>query len=160
FLRGIADGGAPAPLPAAWSTAHVVVILAALILVLAQAVPLRPRRISLAHGTLRVNARALAGGVPGAHGLATRPAVQWVLGESGAGKSVLLQAWAAQLPGAILASQDPDEALPPALSATDLARVGGPAFSDLLGRLDDPRMQRRLRDPFTPVSAFSRGERQ
>jgi ABC-type multidrug transport system ATPase subunit len=160
FLRGITDGGIPAPLPFAWSTAHVVVILAALILVLAQAIPLRPRRISLAQGTLRVNARVLAVGVPGAHGLATRPAVQWVLGESGAGKSMLLQAWAAEVPGAVLAPQDPDEALPGPLSATDLAGLGGAALSDLLGRLEDPRMQRRLLDPFTPVSAFSRGERQ
>jgi len=160
FLRGITEGGVPSPLPSAWSTAHVVVIAAALILVLAQAMPLRPRRISLAHGALRVNARVLASGVPAAHGLATRPAVQWVLGESGAGKSMLLQAWASELPDAVLAPQDPDEALPAALSATDLGEIGGPALSDLLGRLEDPRMQRRLFDPFTPVSSFSRGERQ
>ena len=160
FLRGITEGGIPAPLPTTWSTAHVMVISAALILVLAQAIPLRPRRISLTRGTLRVNSRVLANGVPGAHGLATRPAVQWVLGESGAGKTMLLQAWAAQLPRAALATQDPDEALPAALSANDLAQAGGPALSDLLGRLEDPRMQRRLFDPFTPVSSFSRGERQ
>jgi ABC-type cobalamin/Fe3+-siderophores transport system ATPase subunit len=160
FLRGIADGGIPAPLPSAWGTAHVVVIAAALILVLAQAMPLRPRRVTLANGTLRVNARVLASGVPAAHGVATRPAVQWVLGESGVGKSMLLQAWAAQLPDSVLAPQDPDEALPAPLSATDLGAIGGPLLSDLLGRLQDPRMQRRLADPFTPVSSFSRGERQ
>src|SRR5262249_17045816 len=107
FLRGIAEGGIPPPLPAAWGTAHVAVIASALILVLGQALPMRPRRIALSHGTLRVNARVLATGVPGAHGLATRPAVQWVLGESGAGKSILLQAWAAQLHDSVLAPQDP-----------------------------------------------------
>src|SRR5207253_11464816 len=31
---------------------------------------------------------------------------------------------------------------------------------DLLGRVDDDRIRRRLFDPFTPVSAYSRGERQ
>ncbi|MCA1826629.1 MAG: hypothetical protein LC689_06775 [Myxococcales bacterium] len=160
FLRGITEGGVPSPLPPAWSAAHLVVIAAALMLVLAQTIPLRPRRISLAQGTLRVNSRVLASGVPAAHGLATRPAVQWVLGESGAGKSMLLQAWASQLRDSVLAPQDPDEALPGALSATDLGEAGGPALSDLLGRLEDPRMQRRLSDPFTPVSTFSRGERQ
>ena len=108
FLRGISEGGAPAPMPAAWSAAHVAVILAALALVMAQAIPLRPRRLALADGALRVNSRVLARGVPSALGLAARPSVQWVLGESGAGKSLLLQAWAAQLPAAVRVPQDPD----------------------------------------------------
>ena len=164
FLRGLGDDGAPAPFPLNWSVAHVVIIVAALLLVLAQALPLRARRISLSDMTLRVNRTTIARGVPGAFALAARPAAQWVLGESGAGKSMLLSAWREQLPDAVLVPQDPDDALPASLSAADLARLGGERFSkavsDLLGRFDDPRLQRRLADPFTPVAAFSRGERQ
>lgn len=159
FLRGIGPDGTPAALPGAWSIAHLLVVLAALVLVLAQAVPLRQRRISLSQRTLRVNGQVLAREVPGAQGVAPRPAVQWVLGLSGAGKSMLLEAWAAQLGRAALAPQDPDQALPGVLSATDVAFANG-AVSDLLGRLDDRRVQERLADPFTPLAAFSRGERQ
>jgi ABC-type multidrug transport system ATPase subunit len=93
--------------------------------------------------------------------------VQWVLGSSGSGKSTLLHAWAAQLPNAVLIPQDPDDALPGALSGLDLARLARDAHPrgervlwDLLGRADDDRIRRRLLDPFTPVSSFSRGERQ
>src|SRR6185437_2985085 len=107
---------------------------------------------------------ALARGVAGAHGLSPRPALQWVLGPSGAGKTLLLRAWAAQLPDALLVPQDLDEALPAALSAADVAAMAPPqesrALWDLLGRVDDHHVRGRLLDPFTSVSTFSRGERQ
>src|SRR5262249_59328149 len=70
-------------------------------------------------------------------------------------------------PDALLVPQDPDQALPGVLSATDLAALargakprGDRLLWDLLGRLDDQRLRRRLADPFTPVATFSRGERQ
>ena len=109
----------------------------------------------------------LARGVASAHGLAPRPALQWLLGPSGSGKSTLLRAWAAQLPRAVLVPQDPDEALPPAFSSTDVARVARSGHAradrvlwDLLGRLGDGPVRRRLFDPFTSVADLSRGERQ
>ena len=167
FLRGLTAGGAPSPLPPSWQGAHVIMVLASLLLLLAQSLP-RPRaRAALRSGVLRLGSEVLARGVASAHGLAPRPALQWGLGDSGSGKSTLLRAWSAQLSGAVLVPQDPDDALPAALSATDLARVarrGGPrgdrVLWDLLGRLGDDRSRRRLSDPFTHVSAFSRGERQ
>ena len=167
FLRGLTAGGAPSPLPPSWQGAHVIMVLASLLLLLAQSLP-RPRaRAALRSGVLRLGSEVLARGVASAHGLAPRPALQWVLGDSGSGKSTLLRAWSAQLSGAVLVPQDPDDALPAALSATDLARVarrGGPrgdrVLWDLLGRLGDDRSRRRLSDPFTHLSAFSRGERQ
>ena len=114
-----------------------------------------------------MGARELARGVTSAHGIAVRPALQWVLGPSGAGKSTLLQAWAAELPRAVRVPQDPDEALPRSFSVTDVARLGRSRQAhadrvlwDLLGRLGDAALRRRLFDPFTPVSALSRGERQ
>ncbi len=167
FLRGISDDGAPAPLLPAWGTAHVLIVLAALVVVLAQAFPGRLRRIALKDGALSIAGSVLARGVTSAHGLAPRPALQWVLGASGSGKSTLLAAWAAQLRNAVVVPQDPDEALPASLSGTDLARLAQRAHPrgervvwDLLGRLDDQRIRRRLFDPFTSVSKFSRGERQ
>jgi energy-coupling factor transporter ATP-binding protein EcfA2 len=100
-------------------------------------------------------------------GLPPRPSLQWVLGTSGSGKSSLLKAWSGQLENAILVPQDPDEALPFALCGTDVARLaskgstrGDRVLWDLLGRLEDRRLQRSLFDPFTPVSSLSRGERQ
>src|SRR5205823_4417955 len=101
------------------------------------------------------------------HGLPPRPSLQWVLGSSGSGKSTLLKAWSRELRNAMLVPQDPDEALPAPLSGTDIGRLAGKASArgdrvlwDLLGRLDDRRLQRSLFDPFTPVSSLSRGERQ
>jgi NitT/TauT family transport system ATP-binding protein len=164
FLRGIGPDGAPAALAASWSSAHVAVVAAAMLLVLAQAFPRGQRRASLRDGVLHLGNAALARGVAGAHGLSPRPALQWVLGPSGAGKTLLLRAWAAQLPDALLVPQDPDEALPAALSATDVASMAPPQQArtlwDLLGRVDDDHIRSRLLDPFTSVSAFSRGERQ
>lgn len=167
FLRGIGEAGVPAPLDFDWQGAHLIGVLAALLLVLAQTLPHRLRRVSLRDGELRVDRSVLLRGVGSAHGLAPRPSLQWVLGESGAGKSALLHGWAAQLQNAILVPQDPDDALAAALSATDLARLardgqarGDRVLWDLLGRLDDHRIRRRLRDPFTSVASFSRGERQ
>ncbi|HEY6912088.1 MAG TPA: hypothetical protein VI356_22105, partial [Myxococcales bacterium] len=163
-LRGIGPDGAPAALAPSWSSAHVAVVAAAMLLVLAQAFPRGQRRSSLRDGVLHLGHAALARGVAGAHGLSPRPALQWVLGPSGAGKTLLLRAWAAQLPGAVLVPQDPDEALPAALSAADVAAMAPPQQArtlwDLLGRVDDDRIRTRLLDPFTSVSAFSRGERQ
>ena len=167
FLRGISDGGVPAPLDPAWGTAHVAIVLASLILLLAQTFPRRSGRIALREGALSVGSNVLARAVPTAHGLSPRPSVQWVLGSSGSGKSTLLHAWAGQLRNAVLVPQDPDDALPGCLSGLDLARIAGDAHPrgervlwDLLGRVDDDRIRRRLFDPFTPVSAYSRGERQ
>jgi ABC-type hemin transport system ATPase subunit len=67
----------------------------------------------------------------------------------------------------VLVPQDPDEALPAGFSAVDIARIARPASArsdrvlwDVLGRLGDGPVQRRLLDPFTPVSTLSRGERQ
>jgi ABC-type nitrate/sulfonate/bicarbonate transport system ATPase subunit len=167
FLRGIGTDGAPLPLDFGWRGAHAIAVFAALLLMLAQTLPQKARRISLRDGVLRVGPGALLRGVGSAHGLPPRPSVQWVLGESGAGKSALLHAWAAQLENAVLVPQDPDDALPAALSATDLSRLardgqarGDRVLFDLLGRLDDHRIRRRLQDPFTSVASFSRGERQ
>ncbi|HET9754352.1 MAG TPA: ATP-binding cassette domain-containing protein, partial [Myxococcales bacterium] len=164
FLRGIGPDGAPAALASSWSFAHVVVVGAAMLLVLAQAFPRGQRRSGLRDGVLHLGGAELLRGVAGAHGLSPRPALQWVLGPSGAGKTLLLRAWAAQLPDALLVPQDPDEALPAALSATDVAGMARPkearALWDLLGRLDDDHVRSRLLDPFTSVSSFSRGERQ
>ena len=167
FLRGLTAGGAPAPLPPSWQGAHVVMVLASLLLLLAQSLPRLQARVALSGGVLRLGGGVLARGVASAHGLSPRPSLQWVLGASGSGKSTLLRAWSAQLAGAVRVPQDPDEALPAALSATDLAKLagrGGPrgerVLWDLLGRLGDERSRRRLSDPFTKVSAFSRGERQ
>src|SRR5207253_1042492 len=74
---------------------------------------------------------------------------------------------AAQLPRAILVPQDPDDALPSTFSTTDVAAMARSAplptdrvVWDLLGRLGDDPVRRRLFDPFTPVSRLSRGERQ
>jgi ABC-type nitrate/sulfonate/bicarbonate transport system ATPase subunit len=167
FLRGLGDDGAPVPLLASWQAAHVVVVLAALILLVAQTLPRRPGRIALHDGTLRIGDTALAHGVSSAHGLAPRPALQWVLGASGSGKSTLLRAWSEELRNAVIVPQDPDDALPASFSGTDLARLarranprGDRVLWDLLGRLDDDRVRRALFDPFTPCSALSRGERQ
>ncbi|HET9751898.1 MAG TPA: hypothetical protein VFP52_03005 [Myxococcales bacterium] len=164
FLRGIGADGAPTPLPGSWSSAHVAVVAAAMLLVLAHAFPRRGLRSILRDGALHLGGAELFRGVAGAHGLSPRPALQWVLGPSGAGKTLLLRAWAAQLPDALLVPQDPDEALPAALSASDVASMARPqearAVWDLLGRVDDDRIRSRLLDPFTSVSAFSRGERQ
>ena len=167
FLRGIGPDGAPLPLDAGIGSAHVIGVFAALLLMLAQTLPHQLRRVSLRGGVLRAGSNILLRGAANAHGLAPRPSLQWVLGESGAGKSALLHAWSAQLDDAILVPQDPDDALPAALSATDLARLarggndrGDGVLRDLLGRLDDHRIRRRLDDPFTSVAAFSRGERQ
>jgi ABC-type multidrug transport system ATPase subunit len=167
FLRGISDDGVPAPLEAEWGTAHVAIVLASLILLLAQTFPRRSGRRALREGVLSIGSNVLARAVPTAHGLSPRPSVQWVLGSSGSGKSTLLHAWAAQLRDAVLVPQDPDDALPGALSGLDLARLardahprGDRVLWDRLGRVDDDRIRRRLLDPFTPVSAFSRGERQ
>lgn len=167
FLRGTDGSGVPIPLPAAWHTAHVAVVGAALLLLLAQTLPRRRSRIALRDGVLRVSSEVLARGVASAHGLAPRPALQWVLGPSGAGKSTLLRAWEAQLRRAVLVPQDPDEALPGAFAVADVARLarthasrGDRVLWDLLGRLGDDPVRRRLFDPYTPVSALSRGERQ
>jgi ABC-type multidrug transport system ATPase subunit len=167
FLRGIAGDGVPAPLEPAWGSAHVTVVLASLILLLAQTFPRRSGHVALREGALSVGPDVLARSVPTAHGLSPRPSVQWVLGSSGSGKSTLLHAWAAQLRNAVLVPQDPDDALPGSLSGLDLLCVARDAHArgervlwDLLGRADDERIRRRLFDPFTPVSAFSRGERQ
>ena len=87
FLRGLGDDGAPLPLSPVWQVAHVVVVLAALLLLLAQTLPRRSGRVALIDGELRVGDRVLARGIASAHGLAPRPALQWVLGASGTGKS-------------------------------------------------------------------------
>jgi len=167
FLRGAGPDGRPAGLPESWWTAHAAVVAASLLLLLAQTLPRRTGRITLEDGTLRVGRGVLVRGVASAHGLPTRPALQWVLGPSGAGKSSLLRAWAAQLRRSVLVPQDPDEALPGAFSCTDVARLArgrnGRAdrvLWDLLGRLGDGPLRRRLLDPFTPVATLSRGERQ
>jgi len=167
FLRGIGEGGMPAPLDLSWGTAHLAVALAALILLLAQTFPRGFGRTSWREGALSVGSNVLARDVPSGHGLPPRPSVQWVLGSSGSGKSTLLRAWSAQLRNAVLVPQDPDDALPACLSGLDLARIarvahprGERVMWDLLGRVDDDRIRRRLFDPFTPVCAFSRGERQ
>ena len=167
FLRGAGESGAPGPFPEAWGAAHVTVVAAALLLLLAQTLPRRAGRIELEGGVLRVGRAVLARGIASAHGLAPRPALQWVLGPSGAGKSTLLRAWSAQLQRAILVPQDPDEALPAAFSGTDVAIIARSApirtdrvLWDLLGRLGDDPVRRRLFDPFTSVSTLSRGERQ
>ena len=167
FLRGAGQDGVPAALPHAWGTAHIAVVVAALLLLLAQTLPRRAGQITLEGGILRVGRDVLARGVASAHGLAPRPALQWLLGPSGSGKSTLLRAWAAQLPRAVLVPQDPDEALPRAFSSTDVARVARSGHAradrvlwDLLGRLGDGPVRRRLFDPFTSVADLSRGERQ
>jgi len=167
FLRGAAEGGVPGPLPAPWTTAHAAVVAGSLLLVLAQTLPRRAGRVALVDGVLRVGRDVLARGVASPHGLPTRPALQWVLGPSGSGKSSLLRAWAADLPRSVLVPQDPDDALPGAFCCTDVARLarraGGHAdrvLWDLLGRLGDAPVRRRLFDPFTPAAALSRGERQ
>jgi ABC-type lipoprotein export system ATPase subunit len=168
FLRGAGGDGVPAALPGPWWTAHVTVVAASLLLLLAQTLPRRVGQITLERGVLRVGREVLARGVASAHGLAARPALQWVLGPSGAGKSTLLRAWSDQLlPRAVLVPQDPDEALPRAFSPTDVARIARSVDAradrvlwDLLGRLGDSPVRRRLFDPFTPVSNLSRGERQ
>jgi ABC-type cobalamin/Fe3+-siderophores transport system ATPase subunit len=167
FLRGSGPGGLPAALPGPWWTAHAAVVAASLLLLLAQTLPRRTGRITLEGGTLRVGRGVLVRGVASAHGLPTRPALQWVLGPSGAGKSTLLRAWAAQLHRSVLVPQDPDDALPGAFSCTDVALLarGGSGRADrvlwdLLGRLGDGPLRRRLLDPFTPVATLSRGERQ
>ncbi|MFL5312504.1 MAG: ATP-binding cassette domain-containing protein [Myxococcales bacterium] len=167
FLRGISDGGVPAPFEPAWGIAHVAVVLASLILLLAQTFPRRSGRVALRDGALSVGSNVLARAIPTAHGLSPRPSVQWVLGSSGSGKSTLLHAWAAQLRNAVLVPQEPDDALPGCLAGLDLTRIARDAHPrgervlwDLLGRVDDDRIRRRLFDPFTPVSAYSRGERQ
>ncbi len=167
FLRGSGPEGLPAALPGPWWTAHAAVVAASLLLLLAQTLPRRTGRISLEGGTLRVGRGVLVRGAASAHGLPSRPALQWVLGPSGAGKSTLLRAWAAQLRRSVLVPQDPDEALPGAFSCTDVARLArgrnGRAdrvLWDLLGRLGDAPLRRRLLDPFTPVATLSRGERQ
>ncbi len=167
FLRGLADDGAPPALPFPWTAAHAAMVLAAVLLLLAQTLPRRPKQAALHEGVLRLGPKVVVRGAPGAHTLAPPPSLQWVLGASGSGKSTLLQAWAAELSSAILVPQDPDQALPGAFAATDLAALarrrrprGDRLVWDLLGRLDDQRMRRRFFDPFTPVAAFSRGERQ
>ena len=167
FVRGLSAGGVPAALEPSFVIAHAAVVTAALLLLVAQAVPARPGGVSLHGTTLQGAGREGLRNVPSAHGLPPRPALQWVLGPSGAGKTSLLTAWTAQLKGAVLVPQDPDEALPPALTAVDvalLARTAAPrgdrVLWDLLGRLDDGPIRARLEDPFTSVSAFSRGERQ
>ena len=167
FLRGIGADGAPLPLDFGWRGAHLLGVLAALLLMLAQTLPQQLRRISLRGGVLRAGPEVLLRDVGSAHGLPPRPSLQWVLGASGAGKSALLHAWSAQLRNAILVPQDPDDALPVALSATDLVRLardgharGDRVLWDLLGRLDDHALRRRLEDPFTSLASFSRGERQ
>jgi ABC-type multidrug transport system ATPase subunit len=166
FLRGVGENGVPAALPQAWRGAHFAIVAASVLLLVGQTLPRAAVRIALEGGILRVGRNLLASAVPSAHGLSPRPALQWVLGPSGAGKSTLLRAWAAQLPDAVLVPQDPDEALPASFSALDVARVSRPARGgervlwDVLGRLGDAPVQRRLLDPFTPVSTLSRGERQ
>jgi ABC-type nitrate/sulfonate/bicarbonate transport system ATPase subunit len=167
FLRGLGDDGAPAPLLASWQAAHIVVVLTALILLVAQTLPRRPGRIALRNGKLRIGDNVLAHGVASAHGLAPRPALQWVLGASGSGKSTLLRAWSEELRNAVMVPQDPDDALPAWFSGTDLARLarranprGDRVLWDLLGRLDDERVRRGLFDPFTSSAMLSRGERQ
>ena len=164
FLRGTDAAGAPAPLSPAWAAAHVAIVGAALLLLLAQTLPRRAARIVLQDAVLRVGPDVLARGVASAHGLPPRPALQWVLGPSGAGKSTLLRAWSAQLRRSVLVPQDPDEALPGAFPVADVARLASARTArvlwDFLGRLDDGPVRRRLLDPFTPVSTLSRGERQ
>ena len=165
FLRGLTEAGTPAPLPLPLQGAHALVVLASLLLLLAQTLPHRLGRVALREGSLSVSGHVLASGVSSGHGLVPRPALQWVLGASGAGKSSLLHAWSEELPHAVLVPQDPDRALPASLSAAAVARLaarprGAQILWDLLGRMDDERVRRRLSDPFTPVSAFSRGERQ
>jgi energy-coupling factor transporter ATP-binding protein EcfA2 len=167
FLRGADETGAPGPFPEPWGAAHVAVVAAALLLLIAQTLPRGGGRIELESGVLRVGPSVLARGIASAHGLSPRPSLQWVLGPSGSGKSTLLRAWTAQLEHAVLVPQDPDEALPGAFAATDLASMArsAPARTDrvlwdLLGRLGDDPVRRRLFDPFTSVSSLSRGERQ
>src|SRR5205807_1629825 len=72
FLRGISDGGVPAPLDPAWGTTHVAIVLASLILLLAQTFPRRSGRIALREGALSVGSNVLARAVPTAHGLSPR----------------------------------------------------------------------------------------
>jgi ABC-type nitrate/sulfonate/bicarbonate transport system ATPase subunit len=167
FLRGASESGGPAALPASWSTAHVALVAASLLLLLAQVLPRRPGESVLDAGLLRVGHTVLARGIPSAHGLPPRPSLQWVIGPSGSGKSTLLRAWAGQLPRAILVPQDPDDALPSTFSTTDVAAMARSAplptdrvVWDLLGRLGDDPVRRRLFDPFTRVARLSRGERQ
>ena len=167
FLRGIGADGAPLPLAGDLRVAHLLVVLAAVLLLVAQTFPRSLASIALRSGSLRVGAKLLANGVASSHGLPPRPSLQWVLGTSGSGKSTLLKAWSREMRNAMLVPQDPDEALPAALSGTDVGRLaarasvrGDRVLWDFLGRLDDGRLQRSLFDPFTPVSSFSRGERQ
>jgi len=167
FLRGIGADGAPLPLAGDLRVAHLLVVLAAVLLLVAQTFPRSLASIALRSGSLRVGAKLLANGVASSHGLPPRPSLQWVLGTSGSGKSTLLKAWSREMRNAMLVPQDPDDALPAALSGTDVGRFaarasvrGDRVLWDFLGRLDDGRLQRSLFDPFTPVSSFSRGERQ
>ena len=167
FLRGLGEGAAPVPLDPSWAVAHVAVVSAALLLLVAQTLPHKLARAVLARGRLRIGGTVLAEKVESAHGLPARPALQWVLGASGAGKSTLLEAWAAQLASAVVVPQDPNAALPPSSTCAELAALARDAaprgdllVADLLGRWHDDRVRRRLSDPFTPLSGFSRGERQ
>src|SRR5207237_5352794 len=64
FLRGLGDDGAPLPFEAAWGTAHVAVVLASLILLLAQTFPRRSGRIALREGALSVGSNVLARAIP------------------------------------------------------------------------------------------------
>src|SRR5262249_8775677 len=77
FLRGIAGDGAPAPLDPSWGTAHAAVVLASLLLLLAQTFPRRAGRALLRRGTLSAGSNLLARAVPTVHGVSPRPSVQW-----------------------------------------------------------------------------------
>src|SRR5207244_3589873 len=83
FLRGITADGAPAPLPESWTAAHVAMVLASVLLLLAQTPPRKQGRPVLRNGVLRLGQKLVATGAPGAHALAPPPSLQWVLGASG-----------------------------------------------------------------------------
>ncbi len=153
-------------LPANWALAHELVFLICCCVLVAQALRDAPLSASLRKGLLTVAGKTLARGVP-AHGeLVEWPHLQWLLGVSGSGKSSLLRCWAAADESALLVPQDPDEALAKVMSPAELAAVSeaacgdGEVLPDVLARLDDERVRRGLKDPFTTVAVFSRGERQ
>lgn len=155
------------PIPAV-ERLHMILMFALLCFLLATAPQLRPSSIALKGNQLYVNGRPIARAVPGLSQLVRGPQITWLIGPSGGGKSSLLLAFAQPNPTTtILVPQDPDKAFPSWLSGAELSWLCAEKWPNLLGRLrtlldelDDSRLAVFLSDPFTPVAALSRGERQ
>lgn len=117
-------------------------------------------------GGLRIGGQVIVRQLPRWDSLRICPSLQFLLGPSGAGKTLSMSAWMAERARVVRVPQDPDDALGEELSLGDVHAVvtgmpDGPArLGKILNGIKDHSALVRLGDPVAPVRDMSRGERQ